>query len=191
MDLELERRLIEDIRGGSQESFRTLVNPLIAKAYRSALAILGSSPLAEEAVQNALIESYSMIMSGKEIRHFQGWFSRVIAHRALDTARKEKNYKYSLDIQQLDIRDHADSPLESMLKKEQSERLIESVMALELEQRAVVVMYYFQELKIEEIAELLGLKEGTVKSRLYYARLKLSRKLHSADLMPQTREMMI
>ncbi|WP_409344762.1 RNA polymerase sigma factor [Paenibacillus sp. MBLB4367] len=190
MDLENERRLLEEIRRGNQESFRTLVNPLIAKAYRSALTILGSAQLAEDAVQNALIESYSMIMSGREIRHFQGWFSRVIAHRALDTARKEKNYKYSFDIQELDIQDTSDSPLDNMLKKEQSERLIESVMTLELEQRAVVVLFYFQELKIEEIAELLGLKEGTVKSRLYHARLKLSRRLHG-DMQPQARELTI
>lgn len=175
MDMETERRLMDDIRQGDQESFRTLVNPLIAQAYRTSLAILRSTHLAEEAVQNALVESYSAIVKGKEIRRFRGWFSRVIASRSLDIARKEQPNKYSVDIDGLEICDEAASPLDDVLKKEQCERLIESIMALELQQRAVIVLYYFEELRIEEIALLLNIREGTVKSRLYHARSKLSR----------------
>lgn len=187
MDLETERKLIKDIRNGNKDSFRTLVDPLIAKYYRSALAMLGSTQLAEEAVQNALIDAYSAIISGKEILKFSGWFTRVIAHRALDIARKEQTHKHNLHIDQLEIEDSSSTPLEDVLKKEQSQRLIEAVMALEMQQRIVVGLYYFQELKVEEIASLLGVKEGTVKSRLYHARLKLSQTLYSTY--PQTKEM--
>lgn len=181
MDLETERRLMGEIRQGNKESFRTLVNPLIPKAYRTAYMMLRSKPLAEETVQNALIELYSSIMSGKEITHLQGWFSRLLAHRAIDTARKEQGYKCIVDIDKLDIQDGASTPLDDLLRKEQSEQLLESVMALELQQRIVIGLYYFQELKIEEIASLLSIKEGTVKSRLYHARLKLSGALHRSQ----------
>jgi len=189
MEWEAEQRLMEDIRRGNKEAFRTLVNPLIPKAYRTAYMMLQSKPLAEEAVQNSLIELYSTIMSGKEIIRLHGWFNRLLAHRAVDIARKEQGYKQTVDIDGLDIQDAATSPLENLLRKEQSERLLESVMELELNQRIVVGLYYFQELKIEEIASLLDIKPGTVKSRLYHARIKLSSVLHRAQGI--TKELMI
>ncbi|MFD0678295.1 MULTISPECIES: RNA polymerase sigma factor [unclassified Paenibacillus] len=178
MDLESERKLLDEIRQGNKEAFRTLVNPLISGSFRSALAILRSTQLAEEAVQNSLIDLYSSIMQGKDIQHIRGWFSRVIVNRSLDIARKEHNHKNSLDIHMLDIQDSSVSPLDDILKKEQSQRVVDSVMSLELQHRVVVGLYYFQELKIEEIAALLQIKEGTVKSRLYHARSKLSQILH-------------
>jgi RNA polymerase sigma factor (sigma-70 family) len=187
--VETEQHLLNEIRQGNKGAFLTLVDRWIPQAYRTALAILRSKQLAEEAVQNSLIELYSTIINGKEIRHVQGWFSRLIANRSLDIARKERSYKYSLDIDELEIQDLSASPLESVLKKEQSKRLIESVMALELQHRIVVVLYYFQELKIEEIATVLSMKEGTVKSRLYHARLKLSQMIPVSHL--QSKEVRI
>jgi RNA polymerase sigma factor (sigma-70 family) len=178
MELETERQLLDEIRRGNKEAFRTLVDPLIGKSYRTSLAILRSTQLAEEAVQNSLIESYSTIMSGKDLHSFRGWFSRVITNRSLDIARKEQNYKNSLNIDEFEIQDQTATPLEDILQQEQSQWVLKSLMSLELQQRVVVGLYYFQELKIEEIASLLAIKEGTVKSRLYHARLKLSRILH-------------
>ncbi|PYI52602.1 RNA polymerase sigma factor [Paenibacillus flagellatus] len=175
MDWENERSTIERIREGDHEAFGELVKPLIAQAYRTSLAIVGAAHLAEEAVQNALLESYSYLRSGKEIRHFRGWFGRLIANRSIDIVRKERNYKMSLDIDGIEIDDGASSPLEDLLRKEQSGRLFDSVMKLELPYRTVLVLFYFQELSIAEIAAVLNVREGTVKSRLHHARLKLGR----------------
>ncbi|MED4600614.1 RNA polymerase sigma factor [Paenibacillus validus] len=189
MDLESERKLLDEIRQGNKEAFRTLVNPLIPGSFRSALAILKSRHLAEEAVQNSLVDMYSSIMQGKDIQHVGRWFSRVIVNRSIDITRKEHNHKNNQDIAELDIQDMSVSPLEDIVKKEQSQRLVKSVMSLDLQHRVVVGLYYFQEFKIEEIAALLQIKEGTVKSRLYHARLKLSQMLHVSH--PQEKEVQI
>lgn len=190
MDLEAERRLIEEIRQGKQESFRTLVDPLIAKSYRTAYMILRSAALAEEAVQNALIESHSAIQNGKSFTNFQAWFGRVVAHRSLDIARKEHNYRLNMDIEGMEIEDRSVSPLDELVRKEQSERLLQSIMALVLPQRIVVGLYYFQDMKIEEIASLLDIKEGTVKSRLYHARIKLGGAFHNVQP-PRSKEVTV
>lgn len=176
-----ERRLMDDIRRGDKEAFRTLADPLIPKAYRTAYMMLQSKPLAEEAVQNALIELYTSIMKGKEIASLHSWFNRLLAHRAIDIARKEQGFKHAVDIDSMDIQDAATAPLESLLRKEQSEWLLESVMALEQHQRIVLALFYFHELKIEEIAALLAIKEGTVKSRMHHARIKLKGLLHQSQ----------
>lgn len=186
MDLATERKWWDEVRSGNKEAFRSLANPLIPKAYRTAYMMLRSKHLAEEAVQNALIELYSAVMNDKEIHNLRAWFSRLVALRSIDIARKEQGYRHYVDIDGLDIQDVSASPLDDLLRKEQSERLLESVMGLELQQRIVVGLYYFQELKIEEIAELLDIKEGTVKSRLYHARLKLCGLLQRVH--PQAKE---
>ncbi|RKN85169.1 RNA polymerase sigma factor [Paenibacillus ginsengarvi] len=186
MDLQAERKLWEEVRGGNKEAFRSLANSLIPKAYRTAYMMLRSKHLAEEAVQNALIELYAAIMSGRDIVRPSGWFSRLIALRSIDIARKEQSYKMNIDIDEMDIQDGSASPLDDLLRKEQSAFLLESIMDLEVNQRIVVGLYYFQEMQIDEIAELLGIKEGTVKSRLYHARLKLGGMLGRAR--PQTKE---
>jgi RNA polymerase sigma factor (sigma-70 family) len=177
LKLENEQHLLEAVRSGDKEAFKDLVYPLIAQAYRTALAILKSSHLAEEAVQNSLIELYKTIMGDKKIHNLYGWFSRLIANRSLDLIRHESRHNKYLDIDYVEIEDKAGSPPDLLLKKEQSDQLLEAVLSLETEQRAIVMFYYFQEIKIEEISTLLNIKTGTVKSRLYRARMNLLRML--------------
>ncbi|GAB2690841.1 RNA polymerase sigma factor [Paenibacillus thermoaerophilus] len=181
MESENELRIMEDIRRGRKEAFAELVDPLIARAYHTALAILRSPHLAEEAVQNALIEAYQTIRSGKEIRRFRGWFSRVIANRALDLARQESRF-IGLDIDSVVVGDNAASPVDLLLRKEQSGEILQAVMSLDIQQRTVVVLYYFQEMKIEEIAQTLNVSEGTVKTRLYRARIHLGKMMSFPEL---------
>ncbi|MGG1597122.1 RNA polymerase sigma factor [Paenibacillus naphthalenovorans] len=181
MESQSEHRLLEEIRSGKKEAFAKLVEPLIPKAYHTALAILRSPHLAEEAVQNAMIEAYQSIKAGKEIRHFNGWFSRVIANRALDLVRKENRFD-GLDIESVIVNDTSSSPVEKILRKEQSSEILEAVMSLDIQQRTVIVLYYFQEMKIDEIANVLHVNEGTVKTRLHRARNRLSKLVSFPDL---------
>lgn len=182
MNINHEQRLIKEIRQGRKEAFAELVEPCIAKAYRMALAILRSSHLAEEAVQNTLIEVYRTIMTGKEIHRFYGWFSRVIANRAMDLVRKESRHGGGVDIDTVTVQDKSASPIEELLKKEQSSQVLDAVMSLEVKYRIVIVLYYFEELKIDEIAEELGVTPGTIKTRLHRARLSLNRLVSFPEL---------
>jgi RNA polymerase sigma factor (sigma-70 family) len=178
MELENQQHLLEAVRSGDKEAFKDLVHPLIARAYRTALAIVRSSHLAEEAVQNSLIELYKTIIAGKEIHNLHGWFSRLIANRSLDLLRHESRFNKGLDIDNVEIEDKAGSPIEQLVNKERSDQVFEAILSLETEQRAIVMLYYYQEMKIEEISSLLNVKAGTVKTRLYRARMNLVRKLH-------------
>ena len=137
--------------------------------------------MAEEAVQNALIEAYQSIKAGKEIRSFSGWFNRVIANRALDLVRKESRH-HGVDIDSIVVHDTAASPMETLLRKERSSEILEAVMSLDIQLRTVIVLYYFQDMKIDEIAGVLQTNEGTVKTRLHRARVRLSNLVSFAEL---------
>ncbi len=162
-------------RQGNKDAFFELVQPLLQRAYSTSAAILRSAHAAEEAVQNSLVEAYSAILREKEIRNFTSWFNHLVACRALDLARQRSKYGSRIeDMDQDSILDEGDSPFETVFKKEQGSELLKSVMALDIHHRMVIILYYYQELSIDEIAQVLDIKKGTVKSRLHAARLKLS-----------------
>lgn len=124
-------------------------------------------------MQNALIETYRTIVAGKEIRNFAGWFGRVIANRSWDLARKESRFQ-SIDLDNVTVRDTSAPLIETFLRKEQSSEILDAVMSLDVRLRTVIVLYYFQDMKIDEIASVLQTSEGTVKTRLHRARLRLA-----------------
>ena len=173
--MESEERLFELCRKGNKDAFFKLVEPLLSRVYSTSAAILRSTHLAEDAVQNTLIEAYQAIIKGKKIRNFKSWINHLAACRALDLVRQRSRHaNVSGNIDELELPDEHESPLEAVLKKERGSELLECVMSLDIHHRSVIALYYYQELSIDEIADVLGIKAGTVKSRLHTARLKLS-----------------
>jgi RNA polymerase sigma factor (sigma-70 family) len=172
-----EEELLLKCRNGAKDAFYELVSPLLVKAYRMAFTILRSHHDAEDAVQNSLLEAYRSIMENKEIRHFSVWFHRLVVHRAIDLARKHLKEKHNTDITDvlsfLPSRTHL--PIDELIDKEYEDELVSYILKLDIKYRIVIVLHYYHDMKISEIAELLNLKEGTVKSRLFQARNLLYR----------------
>ncbi|WP_342548367.1 RNA polymerase sigma factor [Paenibacillus sp. FSL P2-0089] len=173
--MEQEQLWLQQCRDGEQDAFYQLVKPYLDRAYSTARAILNSPHYAEDAVQNAMLEAYRAIINGKEIRSFRSWFNRLVAMRALDLARtRSRQFRQTeaLGVHE-EPADEQEQPMEAVLKKEEQSRLLAQVMSLDMRHRSVIVLYYYQEMSVEEIADVLGIKTGTVKSRLHNARLKL------------------
>ncbi|HZG61653.1 MAG TPA: RNA polymerase sigma factor [Anoxybacillus sp.] len=172
-----EEELLLQCRNDAKDAFYKLVSPHLAKAYRIAFTILRSHHDAEDAVQNSLLEAYRSIMENKEIRHFSAWFHRLVVHRAIDLARKHLKEKRNTDIADvlsfLPSRTHL--PIDELIDKEYEGELVSYILKLDIKYRIVIVLHYYHDMKISEIANLLSIKEGTVKSRLFQARNLLYR----------------
>ena len=169
-----ERELISQCQKGDKSSFGKLVTPYLQDAYSIAFAILKSNEYAEDAVQNALIETYKNIMANKEIRKFKSWFLTMVASRSIDLARKKtKECNRTIESNVIPI-SNDETPLSHLLDKEMNGFVKEAVLSLPIKYRTVITLYYFQELSIKEIAKLIETKEGTIKSRLYKARACLN-----------------
>ncbi|GMB08232.1 RNA polymerase sigma factor [Thermolongibacillus altinsuensis] len=172
-----DQELLLKCRSGIKDAFYELVSPHLAKAYRIAFTILRSHHDAEDAVQNSLLEAYRAIMENKEIHNFSAWFHQLIVHRSIDLARKhlkEKNYAEITDILSF-IPDHKNLPIDDLIDKEYKGELISYILRLDMKYRIVIVLHYYHDMKISDIAKLLNIKEGTVKSRLFQARNLLYR----------------
>ncbi|MFB0845392.1 RNA polymerase sigma factor [Paenibacillus oleatilyticus] len=157
MDRTDELSLMKKVRAGDTKAFRELVRPYEQRAYSTALAILGSQPLAEEAVQRVFVETYRTLKR-KDIHAFRAWLDDRIACSVLDAAGKRLRQETLTD---------ADSALPG------HSDLLRSVMTLELPYRVVMAFRYCQQLTIPQIASLLNVDESEVRSRLHQARLKL------------------
>jgi RNA polymerase sigma-70 factor, ECF subfamily len=171
-----QEALMIRIRNGEDEAFAQLVNPLIAKGYRTSFSILKSKEQAEEVVQNAMIEAYRNIMSGKEIAYFNTWFYKLVSHRSIDAWRKNGRLKESA--LEMDVMTDKHGVMESVLKEETENEIKKGIFSLDnRDYRNVLLLYYYQEHAIHEISDLLGLKSSTVKSHLRRARNALKKRL--------------
>lgn len=157
MDCTDELSLMKKVREGDMKAFRELVRPHEQRAFSTALAILGSRTLAEEAVQRVFVETYRTLKR-KDIRPFRVWLDDRIACSVLDAVGKR-------------LRQETLTSDASALPEDSG--LLRSVMTLELPYRIVMALTYCQQLTIPQIASLLNVDEREVRNRLYRARLKL------------------
>lgn len=161
------RHLMKQIRSGNDSAFTDLINPNIEKSYRIAYYILRSEADAEEVVQTAMLEAYTKILSGEKINNFQAWFNKLISRRSIDLLRKiirQKSQESGGII--TNISDSART-IDLIINNETKCEVFEALNSLEnIDYRNVIVMYYYQELKISEIADILDVSPSTVKTHL-------------------------
>jgi RNA polymerase sigma-70 factor (ECF subfamily) len=156
--------------------FAALVEPCITRAYRLAYGIIHDRQAAEDAVQEALVRAYRSLENLQEGRPFWPWFFRIVVNEALKQAKRSRRPAAPLDPPGT-----ADSPEHALLDREERQRVWKAIHRLPPAQRAVILLRYYEELSEAEMAEVLGARPGTVKSRLHYARLALERQLTAPE----------
>jgi RNA polymerase sigma-70 factor (ECF subfamily) len=159
----VERELVIRAQEGDHDAFDQLVmritNPLYAVAYR----ILRNAPGAEDATQQALVTIWRQLPRLRDPEKFEAWAHRLLVHASYAEYRKIRR-----DAPAGSLTDGAtDDPYLSVLDRDQLER---GFARLSVEQRTVLVLQHYRHLSHDEIAELLEIPIGTVRSRLHGAR---------------------
>jgi RNA polymerase sigma-70 factor (ECF subfamily) len=174
-----EKALIASARKGDARAFNQLVLLYQSMAYNIAYRILSDPDAAADATQDAFISAF------KAMRKFRGgsfkaWILRIVTNACYDQLRsKKRRPSESLDALDIDqdhigfMRDKSERPDEYVQRQQLNRAIQSSIESLPVEQRAVVVLSDVQGLSYQEIAEVLDLSLGTVKSRLSRARAKL------------------
>lgn len=166
-----ETILIKRALKGDDDAFNTLLTPYIKRAHQTAYLLLNEYTLAEDAVQEALIQTYSSLKRFDSNKaSFKTWFNRIVVNCSLKQKRKKRSHIQLKDIYPSDENAEIDYVL-----KEEEHSIFTAVSSLKEKYQTIIILYYFQELSISEIAESLGIREGTVKSRLFNARRKLKK----------------
>ncbi len=160
----MRRDLVEAARSGDHEAFEVLVTSAGDRLYAVARLILRASDLAEDAVQEALVRAWQQLPSLRDPDRFDAWLYRLVVNACADQGRQLR--RWAGQVRSLPIESSIGDDTGSVADREQLER---GFSRLTPEQRAVVVLHYYSGFSATEIAPILGIPEGTARSRLHYA----------------------
>ena len=181
-----DEELLTRLRRGQNEVFGILVRRYERELYGYLRRYLGDAHLADDVFQNTFLQLYIKIGQYEAGRPVRPWLYTIATHQAIDAMRRKSRHQAaSLDqtheqlpdgeirglIELLETR--GPGPLETAQGEEARERVRASVDHLPEFMRQVVLLAYYQGLKYREIAEVLSIPVGTVKSRLHAALLRL------------------
>ena len=165
--------LISRARDGDREAFGALVEQYRDNVYRLAYRMCGNAYDADEAAQEAFVAAWRALPNFRGDAKFSTWLYRLTTNAAIDVMRREKRHQTVGDGEMVDLADDADSPQETVERTEQQEAVQKALATLSEEYREVLLLRYMEELDYAEIAEVLQLPSGTVKSRINRAKAAL------------------
>jgi RNA polymerase sigma-70 factor (ECF subfamily) len=180
---EIPRETLVAWKNGDVGAFERIVRITMKRAYAMALGLLGNAEDAWDLSQESFMAVHRARKSFDVDRPFFPWFYRVLRNRCLNYLKKRaRRREVSLDV--VEERAGRGSPDDRLLKKERVDAVWKALFALSAEHREIIVLRNFQELSYDEISRVLGIPEGTVMSRLYYARRALLEALRESDIGP-------
>lgn len=170
--------LVECARRGDVRAYEELVRRYQDVAFRLAYTILGSAEEAEDAAQEGFVKAHLALHRFRDGAPFRPWLLRIVVNSARNR-RRSASRRLGLQVR-VDAAEPirtADSAEASALAAERRSELVDAVNGLGTDDRLVIGARYFLELHETEIATLIGVAPGTVKSRLSRARARLARRL--------------
>ncbi len=180
-----DSELIPRVRRGDLAAFEALYDKYKGQVYRTALAIIRDRSAAEDILQECFLRVYVHIDKIDVSRPLSPWIHRIAVNLSYNWVTKRKRWFPSLgEVIEQFVGDHHGSP-EHILEREELQRIVqEAIHSLSFAQRVVIILFYLNGFSLEEIAYILDCPVGTVKSRLYYGRQNLKRKLGADKRLP-------
>lgn len=181
-----DEELLVNFRRGQREAFGVLVRRYQGELYGYLCRYTGDRTLAEDVFQNTFLQVFTKIGQYEQGRPVRPWLYTIATHQAIDALRRAgRNQALSLEQGREDgggddltrlfelVDSRQAGPLEQAEEEERRQLVRASVDRLPDFLRQVVILAYYQGLKYMEIAEIMGIPVGTVKSRLHAALLRL------------------
>ena len=161
----MDRDLVVAARGGDREAYADLVRTRGDRLFGIAQRILRDVDRTEDAVQEALVIAWRDLPGLRDPDRFDAWLHRLLVRSCITEAKRERRLAANVRILPMDIPAATDEFL-SVADRDQLDR---GFRRLPPEQRALLVLRHFAGLEPTEIAEVLGVPAGTVRSRLHHA----------------------
>lgn len=181
-----DEELLERFRRRQEEAFGVLVRRYERELYGYLRRYLGDASLAEDVFQNTFLQLYVKSGQYEPGRPVRPWLYTIATHQAIDALRRNGRHQaVSLDLTRTEpgegelaglmdlLESRGPHPLEAASAQERAEQVRAGVDRLPEFLRQVLLLAYYQGLKYREIADILDIPVGTVKSRLHAALVKL------------------
>lgn len=188
METDRERiaELVRQLQSGNNSVFNELYKLTSSRAYFVALEITKNEQDAEDILQESYIKMLEKINSLDKPESFISWFNHIVANKSKDSLKKKKPalFEGSEDeaFEVIPDEDTSFSPEENLNQDELHNAVMEVIDELTDEKRACVMMMYFEEMSVNEIADTLEIPVSTVKNRLFTARKDLKNKFEKRGI---------
>lgn len=185
-----EIQIIQKVQQGDMGAFEVLFDNYKAQAIRTVYLMTGDAYITEDIVQETFATCYLSIKSLKQPEYFKTWFFKSLTR---NTWRMMKKQKSLMPIEEISELIESTYWWSNRLNNEtwqvgEKDFVYSQVLKLDYKLQTTIILYYYNELTIKEIAKVMGCLEGTVKSRLYTARKQLKRYFEQEKEIDQSKE---
>lgn len=173
--------LIKQIKNKNKQAFRSLFNSHRDKVARTAYLILKDQQCVEDVVQETFLQVYLKINKLSDEALFEGWLYKITVNLCFQTLRKQKKIVASsldeyidsgIDVNISDL-----TTEDIVIAKDTKEKMLRSIYSLPSEYTVVIILYYYNNFSVKEIADIIRESESNVKTRLFRARKMLEKSL--------------
>jgi RNA polymerase sigma-70 factor (ECF subfamily) len=168
---------IDQALGGDRSAFTQLMHRYAGAVYNLAYRMLGSAEDAEDASQEIFLRAYTRLASFDRNRRFSTWLLTIGSNYCIDRLRRRRFSWLTLDDATFELPSAEPGPERSALSGERRAIVRRALQALPDNYRAITVLRYWNDLSYAEIAQVTGLTESTIKTRLHRARHMLAEAL--------------
>lgn len=168
--------LIDRVLEGNSHAYGLLVQRYQSYAYTLALRVVKDPMAAEEVAQDAFVRVFQALKTFQKDSKFSTWLYRIVLNQALAYMRK-KRPEYTSDFP-LD-RPETQEANQELLREERKMHLDRAIAGLSTDDRTVLTLFYFKELSLEEMSEVMGQPANTIKVKVHRARTRLARALET------------
>jgi RNA polymerase sigma-70 factor (ECF subfamily) len=178
-----EQVLIRRVQAGDAEAFYQLVRPYERAVFLAAVAIVKNDADAEEVAQEAVLKAFKALGRFRQEAKFSTWLIQIAINEAKMRLRKDRRHLYeSIDQGQpndegdyipKDFADWREIPSQALERRELRDALAKALESLPEKYREILILRDVNHLSITETAQILGLSEANVKTRLSRARLQM------------------
>lgn len=171
-----DQHYIAKVLNGDPQAYTFLVNKYKDMVFTLAVRMLRNNEEAEEVAQDAFVKAYAKLNKFKGDSKFSTWLYKVVYNTSLDKLKKLKKDALVVPIENVTERSlHTiDNALEQMQNKERTVAIQQCIALLSADERALLTLFYFDEMSLKEIAEVTATSVNNLKVKLFRSRKKLA-----------------
>jgi len=177
-----DRELVLLIQKENLDALGELYNRYKYMVFRTALAITGDQETASDLLQDVFLRFYRYAERIDVERPVEPWLYRMTANLSYSWVKRQKRFANPLEFISEWFNTRSENPSEIVEQKDNWRQIRTALMKLPLRHRVVIVLYYLDDLSIKNIAEILEIPQGTVKSRLHKGRIILRNEIELGRL---------